>query len=65
MRTKRSIKGEDIVAITLEMRASVHDKLLALMPAGASKVGTIEQMTEYLFAKRLRKISQYNQQNEI
>jgi hypothetical protein len=63
-RSKRPMKGEEIVQTTLRMRASVRDKLNALIPAGGSVVETIEQMTEYLFAKRMKRVhgpdSQHN-----
>jgi activator of 2-hydroxyglutaryl-CoA dehydratase len=56
--------GEEIVQTTLRMRASVREKLNALIPAGGSVVETIEQMTEYLFAKRMKRVqgpdSQHN-----
>jgi hypothetical protein len=56
-RLKRSIAQEEIKSVTFHLRASVHDKLMALVGPSGSKVGTFEAMTEYLFARRLRNIA--------
>jgi hypothetical protein len=63
-RKKRNLQGEQIRPVTLELRAGVHDKLEALVPAGSSLVETVEYMTEFYFARRLRRIGRDNQQNE-
>lgn len=56
-RIKRELAGHEVKSFTLHMRADVHDKLEALIGPGGSKVSTIEKMTEYIFARRLRKIA--------
>ncbi len=61
-RKKRNLQGEQIRPVTLELRATVHDKLDSLVPAGQSLVETVEQMTEYLYYRRQRKRD--NQRNE-
>lgn len=54
-RPKRSLAKEEITPITLHLRSSVHDKLVALAGPSGSKVATVEAITEYIFARRIRK----------
>jgi hypothetical protein len=54
-RIKRNLADEDIRPVTLKLRASVHDKILLMAGPSGSKVGVVEDMVEYLFARRLRR----------
>lgn len=54
-RIKRNLANEEIRAVTLKLRASVHDKMLALAGPSGSKVKIVEEMVEYLHARRERK----------
>lgn len=56
-RAKRNLVNEEIRAVTLKLRASVHDKMLALAGPSGSKVKIVEEMTEYLFERRQKRIS--------
>lgn len=54
-RVKRNLANEEIRPTTLYLRASVHDKILALAGPSGSKVAIVEEMVEYLFARKLRR----------
>lgn len=64
MRQKRQLNGKIIKTTTIRMRASVRDKVDSFTPPGGSFVNTLEQMVEYLYARRQRRREkQHNREN--
>jgi hypothetical protein len=64
-RRKRTLVGEDTKNMTIKIRSTVYDKLEALAGPSGSKVETIERTIEYLFRKRVKRISNTMKDNAL
>lgn len=54
-RRKRRLDGEEVKSTSLWLRASVREKIDMLTPPGGSMATTIEAITEYVFARQMKK----------